>query len=126
GGFDGKQAAGHGLFVTGLPGGAAALLVKLHHALGDGITVLRALLSATQGTGVGRAWATPPALPVSRRPPQRLNLRRAVRGLWSLARAGRAPESPLDGALPSPARHHGFVRLPGQPLRRAARELDVT
>ncbi|GDY28689.1 wax ester/triacylglycerol synthase domain-containing protein [Gandjariella thermophila] len=122
-GFDGHRSAGEGLYVTGLPDGRSALLVKLHHALGDGITVLRALLSAT---GAGRSWATPPAPSVSRGLPRGLGLRRTARGLWTLARAGRAPASPLNGALGTPARHHGFARLPGRPLRTAARRLGVT
>jgi UDP-N-acetylglucosamine:LPS N-acetylglucosamine transferase len=123
-GFDGRRSAGDALYVTGLPDGRAALLVKLHHALGDGITVLRALLSATDSGG--RSWASPPAPPVGRRLPRGLGLRRTVRGLWTLAGAGRAPGSPVNGHLATPARHHAFTRLPGRPLRTAARKLGVT
>ncbi|MBA8930680.1 UDP-N-acetylglucosamine:LPS N-acetylglucosamine transferase [Kutzneria viridogrisea] len=92
-----------------------AVLIKAHHALGDGVMVLQALLSAT-GTAT-RAWAAPPtarmgtaALP---------SLSRLARGLRRLAAGGRAPASALDRA--GTPRRHEFVTIPGDRLRAAAR-----
>jgi hypothetical protein len=49
-----------------------------------------------------------------------------VRGLWALARSGRAPNTPLGAESHSPARRHELLRLPGQPLRHVAHALGVT
>lgn len=122
--LDGERTAGVARVVTGLPDGRQAILMKLHHALGDGMTVLQALLSDTDDAA-GLSWAARPALPLA---PSGLRAgpRRLSRGLWWLARAGRAPRSSLDGPVPSAERHHQFARLPGRVVRRAARTLDVT
>src|SRR5699024_2940618 len=95
-------APGQARVVTGLPDGRRAILVKLHHALGDGITVLRALLSGSDGAH--RSWATPPVTPVGRTP--RPGLRRLAVGLWNLARAGSAPAYPTAGPVTTALRHH--------------------
>ncbi|WP_307849566.1 wax ester/triacylglycerol synthase domain-containing protein [Qaidamihabitans albus] len=121
--LDLTRAAGAARLVTGLPDGRAALLVKLHHALGDGVTVLQALLADTDGAA-GRSWSSTPASAVSGGPfpaPRRL-----LRGLRRLATAGRAPASPLDGRAPGPGRHHELVRLRGRQVRQAASALGVT
>ncbi|MFC4003520.1 wax ester/triacylglycerol synthase domain-containing protein [Prauserella oleivorans] len=122
--LDPARALGAGRLVTGLPDGRRALLVKLHHALGDGMTVLQALLSDTD-TATGLSWATRPATPVGdngfRPAPRTL-----VRGLWRLARAGRAPTCALDTEIPDARRHHAMVRLPGRRVRQVARALGVT
>ncbi|TWE27926.1 UDP-N-acetylglucosamine:LPS N-acetylglucosamine transferase [Prauserella muralis] len=120
----GQGGVGAARLVTGLPGGRRALLVKLHHALGDGMTVLQALLSDTDNAA-SLSWATRPSARLSRggfRP----EARRVATGLWWLARAGSAPPTPLDGPITGPARHHALVRLPGRQVRQAARALGVT
>ncbi|ASR39270.1 hypothetical protein BAY61_14090 [Prauserella marina] len=110
--------------VTGLPGGRRAVLVALHHALGDGMTVLQALLSDTD-TSAGLTWATRPVTAVGgsgfRPEPRKL-----AGGLWRLATAGGAPESPLDGALADAERRHALLRLPGRQVRAKARALEVS
>jgi hypothetical protein len=122
--LDAEHPTGAALLVSGLSAGRSAVLVKLHHALGDGVAVLRALLAGTEGAG--RSWATPPVHSLGRAGLRRGDVPRAVRGLWMLARSGRAPNSPLDGPSRSPARHHELLRLPGRPLRHVARALAVT
>lgn len=112
---------GAGQLVTGLPGGQSALLVKLHHALGDGMTVLRTLLSGLESAN--RIWATAPVTPLARTPIRRADLPRLARGLWTLARTGSA--APLDIG-PGLDRHQELLRYPRQPIRAAARRLDRT
>ncbi|MEU3269826.1 WS/DGAT domain-containing protein [Saccharomonospora sp. NPDC006951] len=110
--------------VAGLPGGRRAVLVALHHALGDGMTVLQALLSDTD-TSAGVTWATRPVTAVGgsgfRPEPRKL-----ASGLWRLATAGGAPESPLDGALADAERRHTLLRLRGRRVRAKARALEVS
>ncbi|MBK1782797.1 wax ester/triacylglycerol synthase domain-containing protein [Prauserella cavernicola] len=121
--LDTTRAAGAGRLVTGLPGQRRALLVKLHHALGDGLTVMQSLLSDTDTT-TGLSWAIQPRTPLGGnvfRPAPRL----LAHGLWRLARAGRAPATPLDVAITGPRRHHALLRLPGRQVRQAARSLGV-
>lgn len=120
--LDAGRACGAARLVTGLPDGGRAILVKLHHSLGDGITVLRALLS--EADDPGRSWATPPVSPVGRGPHPRP--KRLVRGLWNMARAGTAPAFPTTGAITSSSRHHERLSLPVRRLKNTARELDVT
>jgi|GEM_PF-1469560 len=113
---------GQARLVSGLPDGGRAILVKLHHALGDGITVLRALLSGTDAAH--RAWAAPPVTPVGHAP--RPRPARLVRGLWNLAGAGTAPRYPTATTVTSPARHHRRVSLPDETVRRLARSFDIS
>lgn len=108
--------------VTGLPDGGRAVLVKLHHALGDGITVLRALLSGSDGAH--RSWATPPVPPVGHAP--RPASSRLIHGLWNLARAGTAPRGPTTLPVDNATRHHQRLSLPGDTVRRLARSLELS
>ncbi|MFB9905953.1 WS/DGAT domain-containing protein [Allokutzneria oryzae] len=110
--------------ITGLPGGRTALLVKLHHVLGDGVIALQALLSATDGAA-GRAWSARPRPPVPGRRARRRPMR-VLRGLWLLARAGRAPLTPFDSPSPTSGRHHALMRLPAGQLRSVGRALGLT
>lgn len=120
--LDPAGACGQARLVTGLPDGGRAALVKLHHALGDGVTVLRALLSGTDGAH--RSWATPPVPPVG--PGPRSRPRRLARGLWNLARAGTAPTAPTSLPVTSAARHHQRLLLPGDQVKRTARAFEVS
>ncbi|MFF5989626.1 wax ester/triacylglycerol synthase domain-containing protein [Prauserella flavalba] len=121
--LDTSRALGAARLVTGLPGGRRALLVKLHHALGDGMTVLQALLSDTD-TSTGLSWAIRPTTSVGGNG-FRPAAGKLAGGLWELARAGRAPATPLDVTITGPDRHHAVVRLPGREVRKAARALGV-
>lgn len=110
--------------VTGLPDGGCLMLVKLHHALSDGIAVLRALLADTDGA-TGKVWSNRPHVPVAADhgdgdPGQ------VLRGLWRLARAGRAPKSPLDGRIAHSGRHHELVLFPAARLRALSRALGLS
>lgn len=124
------------LFVRGLDGGASALVVKLHHTLGDGFSVidtLSGLLDDAHRPGDPAVVPPPPKPqgPVNggRLGPARAKIRGAalvVSGFWSLARAGRAPASSLNGPMKTPARHYVSVSLPAGEIRGAARSLKVT
>ncbi|EHR61927.1 Uncharacterized protein family (UPF0089) [Saccharomonospora cyanea NA-134] len=113
--------------VTGLADGRSALLVKLHHALGDGMTVLQALLSDTDDAG-RLSWASRPVLPMggSGVPGLRAGLRPVLSGLRRLAAAGRAPDVPTDGPVPDPRRRHALGLLPGRAVRAGARAAGVS
>lgn len=117
-----RTAAGGARLVTGLPDGGRAVLVKLHHALGDGITVLRGLLSGTDGAH--RSWATPPVPPVGHAP--RPTAGRLAHGLWNLARAGTAPSAPTARPVHNATRTHRRLTLPGDTVRKRARALDIS
>ncbi|MBV9848018.1 MAG: glycosyltransferase [Kutzneria sp.] len=112
------------LLVTGLPDDRRAVLVKLHHSLGDGVAVLRALLAGTEGAG--RSWATPPSRSLTRTGLRDGGAVRLLRGLWVLARAGRANGIESDRHSSGPARHYELMRLRGRSLRAAARAVAVT
>lgn len=118
------HAVGAARLVTGLPEGRRALLIKLHHALGDGVSVLQALLSDSDNAA-RLSWARRPAVSLGgtrfRPDPRRL-----MRGLWQLTRAGRAPHTCLDRTTDSARRRHDLIRLPGRHVRRCARGLGLT
>ncbi|EHR50922.1 UDP-N-acetylglucosamine:LPS N-acetylglucosamine transferase [Saccharomonospora marina XMU15] len=122
--LDHRRAVGAARLVSGLPGGRRAVLVKVHHALADGITLLQALLSRTDDAAT-LSWASKPAAPL-RDTGVRADPRLLARGLWRLARAGRAPATPLDGHIRTPLRRHELLRLPGKQVRAAARSLGVS
>jgi hypothetical protein len=96
-------------------GSSPAVLIKLHHALGDGVAVLRGLLTGTSAKG--RAWASPVGHQVSHKLP-----RLRLKGLLALARAGAVPRGPKFGS----SRRLGLVKLSGASLRATARGLGVT
>jgi UDP-N-acetylglucosamine:LPS N-acetylglucosamine transferase len=96
-------------------GSSPAVLFKLDHALGDGVAVLRGLLTGTDGKG--RAWANPVGHQVSHKLP-----RLRFSGLKALARAGSVPRGPKFGAT----RRFGLAKLPGAEVRATARALGAT
>ncbi|MER7112940.1 wax ester/triacylglycerol synthase domain-containing protein [Saccharomonospora azurea] len=113
--------------VTGLADGRSALLVKLHHALADGMTMLQALLSDTDDAG-RLSWASRPVSPMGDVgvPGLRGGVRPVLSGLARLAAAGRAPEAVTDGEVPDAQRHHALGLLPGRDVRSAARAAGVS
>lgn len=126
------------LLITGLPGGRTRLAVKLHHSLGDGLSVIgtlqRLLDPAPHRAPVGDPSTTqrPPAARRSRGralvAAARTGAGRAlitVRGLARLAAAGRAPAAPVNRPLRTPGRALVTVALPTDELRRAARTCKV-
>ncbi|MFI9381432.1 WS/DGAT domain-containing protein [Kutzneria sp. NPDC052558] len=96
-------------------GASPAVLIKLHHALGDGVAVLRGLLTGTSGKG--KAWGSPVGHQVSHKLP-----RLRLKGLLALARAGSVPRGSKFGA----SRRFGLVKLPGVEVRATARALGAT
>ena len=108
--------------------GEIAVLVRVHHALGDGLALADALVRLLPDD--------PPAAPRDAAGPDRTGtarsalrtLRRAatvVRGVSSLAAAGRAGPSPLTGPLTGAAHRRVSVRLDGTRVRDAARRHGV-
>ena len=116
------------VFVHGLPDGRSAIVVKLHHSLGDGFGVISVLGGLLDGRAVS-------AVPGARRPAPRplgRTLARAARqtgtaaqGLWHLARDGGARPSSINGTITSPARRYLPVELPAAEVRRIAKALRV-
>jgi len=112
--------------VTGLPGRRLAVVVKLHHAVGDGVAAIRlmtALLDPPPGPASWIPVAAPPwprlvsarlRRPAGRRSrgtAERPPLRRVVRGAWQTLRQGwAAPRTSLNAPIGA-ARRLGVVRL---------------
>ncbi len=138
------------LLVRGQPGGHAVLAVKMHHALGDGVSalgLLDRLLTAgaddplrERGTAAGhsrtRQKALPPKQAASRRAMGRgkagsgidrlRSVGRTALGLGSLAGHRTAPRHPMNrGDLSGPERQFVRVALPKNRLREAARSLHA-
>lgn len=102
--------------------GRTALLVKMHHALGDGLGMTETLVRLLSDTGQQPGIDTT----ASRR--RRLGLRRraaraatVLRGLISLAPVGLTPVRGLDGTRTS-QRRYATVELPAAEVRAVARE----
>jgi UDP-N-acetylglucosamine:LPS N-acetylglucosamine transferase len=94
--------------------GMSALLVKIHHSLGDGVAFYRAVYAHLRG---------------SRYTPRPATRQRAgpgvVRGLFTLATKGTAPRSPLDGPIPAATREHGLVTVPSADLASIASAMEA-
>lgn len=121
-----EHTVGAARIVTGLADGRSALLVKLHHALGDGMTVLQSLLSDTDDAG-RMPWTNRPApqLGDGGVPGVSADLRPVLSGLRQLTVGGKAPATVTDGPLLDARRHHVLARLPGRAVRTAARTHGV-
>jgi diacylglycerol O-acyltransferase / wax synthase len=117
------------------PGGRTGMLIRAHHAFGDGFAVLDAFTGITtrrpgeQPTASGAPAIAPAGDRQVQRRPARERLRTAratARGLLSLARAGAAPPTPLGGPRSgSLAARHALLTLPDAAVRRAARAAGV-
>jgi diacylglycerol O-acyltransferase len=107
--------------------GEAAVLARVHHALGDGLAVtdglIRLLTDENAGTPAARmAAASDPAS--GGRSARLRHALTVVRGIASLATAGPAGRSPLVGRS-EPAPQRLAVDLDGSAVRRAARAHGV-
>ncbi|MEU5566401.1 wax ester/triacylglycerol synthase domain-containing protein [Micromonospora musae] len=123
------------LLVSGLPDGHTRLAVKLHHCLGDGISVIavvRRLLDTVEAPPSRVRRNAPPATPrvvAARQAPVGFDqareaarrLGRTARGLARLASRGAAPRSPLNRRIDSPRRRLINLSLPAADVLRAAR-----
>lgn len=116
------------LLVHGMVG-RTAVAVKVHHAVGDSYGIIAMLtelfdeddhIAATRRSGQGRAGSGPDRCRI---PGQ--GAARAVRGLWHLATAGRAPAVSVCGPFRSARRHYLSVALPAREVAVTARILDV-
>ncbi|MEO6879703.1 MAG: wax ester/triacylglycerol synthase domain-containing protein [Mycobacteriaceae bacterium] len=112
--------------VTGLESGRSAVLIKLHHSLGDGIAVIETIGGMLDAPSAPAA-AAPVAPPLhGRRPGSALGLAASVpAGIWRLARAGKAGAAPANSPLPGPRRHLVLSVLPAPQVRRTAHQLHV-
>lgn len=99
-----------------------ALLAKLHHCLGDGVSVTNSLLHLVRDTD--EPVPVPRGGPGTRtpRPPR---VRETTRGLLSLIAAGFAPASGIKGRS-SEARWFGCTELPAHAVRACARTHHVS
>ncbi|WP_438388274.1 WS/DGAT domain-containing protein [Actinopolyspora saharensis] len=110
------------------------ILAKLHHALGDGIAVTSTLVrllrddgdqldqhaATVRQAGSSAAGSSPSSIVRSRL----RQVRTAARGFVSLATAGSAPTSPLNGPS-APGRSFDSVELPMREVRNTARTHGV-
>ena len=132
------------LLVRGLPLGRTAVVVKVHHAVGDShaiISTLSRLFDEVAGrdaptpAGAGRGSAIPgptragrPAGLRSCRPGVLARARgaaRTMRGFGYLAAAGTAPRVSVCGPLTSHRRRYVPLKLPARDIALAARGLDT-
>jgi len=141
--------------ISGLETGEQALLLKLHHAVADGLGTLHVASQLFDGGATTPANKAEPWQP--RSVPRALTARRlarqfeepvralgkhgralasepratsrrasrAVRGLWELARAGPAPVAPINGGL-SGRRRMALVELPAPAIRSAHKAWGAT
>lgn len=110
-----------------VPGGRSVVAVKVHHSLGDGLSVvgtLSGLLDPRPAALSGDDSAGKPAAPADRRSWH--DLARLLRGLRQLIRGGTAPASPLNAALPGCRRHIVTTSLPVAEVRLLARRHRVS
>ncbi|RCW46178.1 WS/DGAT/MGAT family acyltransferase [Halopolyspora algeriensis] len=119
------------LFLHDADDGRTALLIKLHHALGDGVAVTSTMTrlladpDTTQRTGSPARPRTRARPRIRQRVQQRARQARTVaRGLVSLAGAGPAPVSELDGPS-TPERRFGWVELSMTKVHASARTHGV-
>lgn len=109
--------------------GQTAILAGLHHALGDGLAVTDTLVRLLADRGPATSAPRPP----TRRTPEPTTAwwERArqvgvlARGLVSLAAAGFAPRSSLDGPMTDRRRRYLTLALPAPAVRAAARRHRV-
>jgi diacylglycerol O-acyltransferase len=102
------------------PSGHCNLLVKMHHALGDGLAVTSTLVRlltdhpdpVRRGASIGLPRRSKNVLPV-------------LRGIAELAAAGFAPRSPVTG-MSSSRREIAWAELPAPELRQLARRHRVS
>jgi diacylglycerol O-acyltransferase / wax synthase len=120
------------LLVRGVLDGQMAVLVKVHHTIGDSHVIIPALTKFFDNVNpLGRPPAAPRTVLAQDRPSSRTRLRvaasaRALRGLCHLALAGTAPATSLCGAFTSSRRQYVPVSLPAVDFARTARTLNVS
>ncbi|MFC5949988.1 WS/DGAT domain-containing protein [Pseudonocardia lutea] len=104
--------------------GEAAVLARVHHALGDGLAVTDGLIRLLTDENAGTPAARLAAVGPEGRNERLRHALTVVRGIASLATAGPAGRSPLVGrSAPGPQRLS--VDLDGAAVRRAARAHGV-
>jgi Wax ester synthase/diacylglycerol acyltransferase catalytic domain len=109
------------LLVRGAPDGRTAVLVKVHHTLGDSHVIIAALTRFFDDSGPrGRV---PGDLP--RGQAARAAGTRALRGLCHLAMAGQAPATSLCGEFTASRRQYVPVALPARDVAKTARALNA-
>jgi WS/DGAT/MGAT family acyltransferase len=123
--LDGRDGAGRARLVHGIEGNRSALLIKFHHATADGIAVVGALVARTRGQDF---IVEPPSAALAERPTAKQRLAKAkelVAGVWTLARAGRAKPTELNGRVSGSGRHHARVDLQSAELRQLAKTMGA-
>lgn len=124
--LDGITGTGRAQLVHGVDGDRSAIMIKFHHATADGIAVIGALVARTKGKDF--ITEAPPKT-AGEQPSLRQRLESArdlLTGVWTLARAGKAGRTELNGRISGPGRHHARVDLPVAEVRRLARSMGAT
>lgn len=111
------------LLVRGLRDDQMAVLVKVHHTLGDSHVIIAALtkfFDEVRPPGLVTGTATAAGLPA-----RLVAGVRSLRGLCHLAAAGPAPATSLCGAFTTSRRQYAPVTLPARDVARTARALHT-
>ncbi len=115
--------------LSGLPDGRQAVLIQVHHALCDGVALIEALVAEAEQISSPSPPRRHEPAPAPGRRHRRHPVRSAVHlvhGILALARAGRAPATPLSGPIDSRERRHVMWRLSGPTVRGAATAHDCS
>ena len=109
--------------VRGRPDGQTAVLVKVHHTLGDSQVLIAALTRLFDDVSPARR----DRVRIAPGPGRRIAAgAQAIRGLGHLALAGAAPASSLCGPFTTGRRQYVPVALPARDVARAARALHAS
>ena len=117
------------LFVRGVPAGRTAIVVKVHHTLGDSHTLIATLGKlfdpVPAATGAAVLVRAPEGRGLGLRPRLR-GAARAGRGLCYLAAAGHAPATSVCGPFTSGRRRFIPLALPAREVAMTARSLHAS
>lgn len=114
------------LLIHGAPGEGVAVAVKIHHALGDSHTIMRAMIQLFDGAADEAAVPLPARVPARKAPRGRARTAAcALRGLGHLAAAGSAPDVSVCGPFTSDRRRFVAVEFPSRDVAMTARDLDA-
>ncbi|NJC71184.1 DUF1298 domain-containing protein [Planosporangium thailandense] len=113
------------MLVSGLPASRVLLAIKLHHALGDGLSAIGALRRLLDDRPPARLDARPRARLDACPPARRGRGGSLARGLIRLARVGRAPRLPINRPIVDARRRVLFTTLASADVTRVAAALGV-
>jgi diacylglycerol O-acyltransferase / wax synthase len=117
------------LLVHGCPGVPSAVVVKVHHALGDGyqlISALSGLFDAERRQPPRQGKSRPPAAGARTMLTMPRRAMQIARGLLGMSLAGRARQASINGAATGQCREFAMLRLDSRTVAVTARRLGAS